>query len=233
VSLIAAVEFKQPVSVGTDVVCWNERSKFDYVHIEKNGLFDWIEMHADVFANAEIQHMKSGPLKLNIENTTVESTADDAISKCEKRGGTVSVTIKGRNEQRITRVEQDLIVDAKLRRFHAMWCLREAYVKMTGDALVAPWLKELEILAVQAPEAAAETIREDSLEQGEVVKDFPIFFKGEKVIDVAMEVSAIGQNFMIGGAVRRPVGVDDFAVRLGRWEELRLGDILAFAELHA
>uniref|UniRef100_L2GDN4 holo-[acyl-carrier-protein] synthase n=1 Tax=Colletotrichum fructicola (strain Nara gc5) TaxID=1213859 RepID=L2GDN4_COLFN len=35
-------------------------------------------------------------------------------------------------------------MDFKLRCFYALWCLREAYVKMTGEALLAEWLRELQ-----------------------------------------------------------------------------------------
>lgn len=35
-------------------------------------------------------------------------------------------------------------IDVKLGYFYTLWCLREAYVKMTGDALLATWLKDLD-----------------------------------------------------------------------------------------
>ncbi|KAJ5040592.1 uncharacterized protein L3040_006244 [Drepanopeziza brunnea f. sp. 'multigermtubi'] len=121
-------------------------------------------------------------------------------------------------------------VDKELRRFYAVWCLREAYVKMTGDALLAPWLKELEIRDVQAP-AAKEGLDSDSLEEGEVVRQSSNYFQGEVVADVKMELSAIGAHYMIAGSIRIPQGVDSAGVKLGKWQKLDFEkDVLKIAE---
>ncbi|KAG9254224.1 uncharacterized protein F5Z01DRAFT_656319 [Emericellopsis atlantica] len=45
-------------------------------------------------------------------------------------------------------------LDHRLRYFYTLWCLREAYVKMTGEALLAPWLKRLEMRYFAPPEDA-------------------------------------------------------------------------------
>ncbi|RMJ23311.1 4'-phosphopantetheinyl transferase NpgA, partial [Aspergillus sp. HF37] len=44
-------------------------------------------------------------------------------------------------------------VKAALRLFYTFWALKEAYIKMTGEALLAPWLRELEFTDVVAPAA--------------------------------------------------------------------------------
>jgi len=139
--------------------------------------------------------------------------------------------VEGEHGQSTVRVERNTIVDAKLRRFSAMWCLREAFVKMTGDALLAPWLKELEILDVQAPKQKEGVENDTSLVEGAMLTDFRIFFKERKVNDVRMEISAYGANFMIAGSVRSPVGVlDDANLRMGSWQPLSLDEILAVAD---
>ncbi len=102
-----------------------------------------------------------------------------------------------------------------------MWCLREAYVKMTGEALLAPWLKELEIADVQAPNPANGVQGETSLVEGGAVKDFHIFFKGKKLTDVKMELSALGPAYMVAGSVKVPKGTE---LRMGPWRELNLED---------
>jgi 4'-phosphopantetheinyl transferase len=201
VSLIAAVGFKAEVDVGTDVTCWNERKKHDDKHIEKRGLFDWIDMHADVFAESEITWMKLGALDLDLEGE-LHGYGKDTVSRCERRGGSVEVEITRSNAIERVRVSRDNIIDAKLRRFYTMWCLREAYVKMTGEALLAPWLRELEIMDIQAPKPHVETKDSASLLQGEGIKSGNIVFKGKRIQDVYMDVSAVGQNFMIAGCVR-------------------------------
>ncbi len=110
-----------------------------------------------------------------------------------------------------------------------MWCLREAYVKMTGEALLAPWLKELEISDVQAPDAASDVHGSTSLVEGGAVKNLNIFFKGAKVTDVKMELLALGPAYMVAGSVKIPKG--ETTLTMGPWRELNLEeDILAVGE---
>ncbi|KAH7317836.1 hypothetical protein BKA65DRAFT_108783 [Rhexocercosporidium sp. MPI-PUGE-AT-0058] len=192
VSLIAAIGFKG-VSVGTDVVCVNERLQQDYAHISKYGFDDWVDVHADVLADSEVAFMKSAPI-------------DDRYRGAET------------------------VIEKQLRRFYAIWCLREAYVKMTGDALLAPWLKELEILDVQSP-AAKEGIDAVSLEEGEVIRQFANYFQGKAVTNVKTELTALGTQYMIAGSIRIPKEHKDSGVNLGKWQKLDLErDILCFAE---
>jgi len=226
VSLIASIGFKTKVEVGTDVVCANERLKHDYAHIEKQGFFDWVDMHGDVFAESEVNHMKLSPVSVDgILN--LSGFAKDALSRCQ--WANQKVNFKSTNGEELS-VDSNIVIDKKLRRFYAMWCLREAYVKMTGEALLAPWLKELEITDVQAPKAAKELL-EDSLEEGEIIRDFDIFFKGKRVTNVKMELTALGSNYMVGSSVRVPKGEDESNFSMGKWHELNLEtDILAIAE---
>ncbi|KAH7386445.1 hypothetical protein BKA64DRAFT_581331 [Cadophora sp. MPI-SDFR-AT-0126] len=122
------------------------------------------------------------------------------------------------------------VIERQLRKFYAVWCLREAYVKMTGDALLAPWLKELEILDVQVP-SAKEGIDAASLEEGEVVRQFANYFQGKAVTDVKTELTAFGTHYMIAGSIRLPKELKDSGVKLGKWKQLNLErDILEVAE---
>jgi 4'-phosphopantetheinyl transferase len=128
-------------------------------------------------------------------------------------------------------LESNAIIDAKLRRFYACWCLREAYIKMTGEALLAPWLKELEISDVIPPSAKTGIEEKESLEEGEVVRDFTIHFKGKPVTNVKMELVALGKDFMVGGAVRPAANLEGLGLKIGTWKHLELEkDVLAFAE---
>jgi 4'-phosphopantetheinyl transferase len=234
VSLIASVGFDVRVDVGTDVVCANERVKHDHTHIEKQGFFDWVDMHADVFAESEISHMKLSPVPLDfgIPNATLTGFSNDAVSRCQWRHAKLNVkaTTADGNKSAM-QIDSNSVVDKKLRRFYAMWCLREAYVKMTGEALLAPWLKELEISDVQAPDAASDIQEATSLMVGKVEKDFNIFFKGKKVTDVKMELSALGPAYMVAGSGKIPKGVNPLKLAMGMWQELDLeNDILAVAK---
>lgn len=96
-------------------------------------------------------------------------------------------------------------IKAKLRHFYAHWCLREAYVKMTGEALLAPWLKDLEFRNVQVPSPASQISHET--QRGSWGQECPaddIWFKGLKVTDVKVELQAFGEEYMIATAVSEP-----------------------------
>ena len=122
------------------------------------------------------------------------------------------------------------VIERQLRKFYAVWCLREAYVKMTGDALLAPWLKELEILDVQVPNAK-EDLDATSLEEGEVIRQFANYFQGKAVTDVKTELTAFGTQYMIAGSIRVPKELKDSGVKLGNWKQLNLeSDVLEVAE---
>ncbi|KAM0474305.1 hypothetical protein ACHAPX_007640 [Trichoderma viride] len=79
--------------------------------------------------------------------------------------------------------------------FYALWCLREAYVKMTGEALLAPWLADLE-MRYYAPPGEIPPEGAD--------KELEVWFKGSKVTDVDVKLDrAIGDEYMISTVVRR------------------------------
>ncbi|KAI5291787.1 hypothetical protein KEM52_000062 [Ascosphaera acerosa] len=46
----------------------------------------------------------------------------------------------------------------RLRLFYTYWALKEAYIKMTGEALLAPWLRDLEFVDVEVPEPATNIV---------------------------------------------------------------------------
>ena len=92
-------------------------------------------------------------------------------------------------------------IRAKLRHFYAHWCLKEAYIKMTGEALMAPWLKDLEFRNVKVPLPVnqAKDVQEDR-GWGQTCGDVEIWFRGSRVTDVEMELQAYGEDYMIGSA---------------------------------
>jgi 4'-phosphopantetheinyl transferase len=57
----------------------------------------------------------------------------DALGRCQRRNMKLEVkALKGeeRKETTVT-IDSNIVIEAKRRRFYAMWCLRESYVKMT------------------------------------------------------------------------------------------------------
>ncbi len=234
-SLIAAIGFLEKVEVGTDVVCANERLTQDNAYIEKDGFFDWVDMHRDVFAESELNHMKLSPVDIRLADDEESYGFDrDATSRIQRRTQTFAVEGPLNDLVGSKGIGASEVIDKKLRRFYAMWCLRETYVKMTGEALLAPWLRELEITGAEGP-SAKETLSENdtSLECGEVEKDFVVFLKGGRVMDVRMELAALGGHYMVGGAIRASDGVDLSSVGNEKWQELDIvSDVIAFAESH-
>jgi len=95
-------------------------------------------------------------------------------------------------------------IQAKLRHFYAHWCLKEAYVKMTGEALLASWLKDLEFRNVevplprkQMPQAAGPLLEGD---WGQSCTNVEIWFHGKRLTGVRLEIQAFRDDYMIATA---------------------------------
>lgn len=92
----------------------------------------------------------------------------------------------------------------KLRHFYAHWSLREAYVKMTGEALLAPWLKDLEFRNVQVPLTANQLQLDKDSDWGQICTDYEIWFKGKRETTVKTELQAFREDYMIATAASEP-----------------------------
>ena len=120
--------------------------------------------------------------------------------------------------------------DARLRAFYALWALREAYVKLTGEALLAEWLRELEFrdCGPPRPTAAWEVPADEAA--GELLRPTEVWFKGRRVEDVKVCLGSVGPGFMIATAVRTLGNAEDgLGWKLGLYEELSLEEVLGFA----
>lgn len=112
------------------------------------------------------------------------------------------------------------MADGKLGYFYTLWCLREAYVKMTGEALLASWLCDLEMRDFTPP---GETPENDGLK---------IYFGpagGKLVNDVDLRIGwFLGREYMISTAVRNPDV--DAPLHVGDFQLLDLDTVLRQAE---
>lgn len=189
------------VDLGIDIVCVNERN--DEELIRKDGLFAWIDMHADVFAPEEIWHLKHNATHLyDTHNTLIVDSSDsgcrEIIEELEYRPPVLS-------KDTAAGIFENAVIDAKLRRFYTLWCLREAYVKMTGEALLAPWLQKLRFKGFGVPMPHLDplmTRQDDDLRQGGYCEEFEIWFDGKTVRDTKMRIDAFGSRYMVASAVR-------------------------------
>lgn len=94
----------------------------------------------------------------------------------------------------------DILLDAKLRRFYAFWCLKEAYIKLEGEALLASWLKELEFRHVRAPKPSGHASKGGRW--GEMVDDIEIWFEGSLVDDAKIVLQAFESDYMMATAIK-------------------------------
>ncbi|KAJ9155350.1 Phosphopantetheinyl transferase [Pleurostoma richardsiae] len=119
------------------------------------------------------------------------------------------------------------VVDFKLRCFYTLWCLREAYVKMTGEALLAEWLSALEFRNFRPPLPAAAAAPGGE----EAVTAHEIYFRGQRVDDANVCLRSLGPDFMTCTAVRTPEKKEDgLGFELGPFEMMPMDELLDFAE---
>ncbi|KAK3355285.1 hypothetical protein B0H65DRAFT_42225 [Neurospora tetraspora] len=218
VALVAVADYPSPgraeaVQVGVDVVCTSERRDRDQELIRKEGWGSFVDMHADVFAVGETSYLKYQVL-----------SAVPGLVPRDNEGGPPT---------------PEQVADGKLRAFYALWALREAYVKLTGEALLAEWLGELEFRYFKPSRPtpawdvpAVETKEnEEEGEDAQVLRKFEIRFRGKKVEDVNMCLRSMGPDYMVATAVRTPADPSaGLAWNLGPYEVMALDDVLGFAE---
>ncbi|PSR87249.1 hypothetical protein BD289DRAFT_432599 [Coniella lustricola] len=124
------------------------------------------------------------------------------------------------------------ITNFKLRCFYTAWCLREAYVKMTGDALLAPWLNVLEFRGFKPPRPAPAmgTERDDGQD---VVTEFDVRLRGQRVEDANICLRSIGPNYMTCSAVRTQQNKEiGLGLQLAAYEMVEIEQILDWAKSH-
>ncbi|GFF50258.1 hypothetical protein IFM60648_01764 [Aspergillus lentulus] len=121
-------------------------------------------------------------------------------------------------------------VEYGLRLFYTYWALKEAYIKMTGEALLAPWLRELEFTDVVAP-APVQGLGGD---WGEPYTGIKTWLYGKRVEDVRIEVVAFEKGYIFATAARgarlgaesRPLSGDaSVAVSVDPWMPMEKIDI--------
>ncbi|TLD21872.1 hypothetical protein PspLS_08183 [Pyricularia sp. CBS 133598] len=126
------------------------------------------------------------------------------------------------------------LMDYNLRSFYTLWCLREAYVKMTGDALLASWLCELEFRDFKPPPipkgagSVAESLEGD--DEG-IVRDHEIWFQEKLVDDANVCMRSLGPDYMVCTAVRTLAEKEKgLSWDMGRFKVITIDEIVKFAE---
>ncbi|KAK7962558.1 4'-phosphopantetheinyl transferase A [Apiospora aurea] len=193
--------------VGVDIVCVSERRDRDLRMVRDEGWDYFVDMHSDVFGRGETAYLKSREFAAAASASVSSAVAPTTSEK---------------------------VADAKLRRFYALWCLREAYVKMTGEALLAPWLGDLNFVEVRAPEpvtAEGGAFQQGADGTGQVITTHEVTFEGQRVDDANICLRSLGPDYMLGTAVRTPKNKEvGLGWHLGAFEVVDVETIVQFVE---
>ncbi|KAB2570202.1 hypothetical protein DBV05_g11125 [Lasiodiplodia theobromae] len=223
--LVALVGSTVPgVELGVDIVCVNERN--DFRVIDKDGFDGWVDIYDEIFSAEESWDMKYNVDSVQLLDGSILTSSELGRSdRCCRRDQTLTAhrTLENGRTEPVT-FSSDLLIDAKLRRFYTFWCYKEAYIKLTGEALMASWLKQLEFKHVRAPMPGTVARCSTHGSWGEKVDDVEVWLHGKRVQDVRMEIQAFEEDRMVSIAVKNVVGSIPSIRRVDLHE-----DILAFA----
>jgi 4'-phosphopantetheinyl transferase len=198
VSTSSAKDFDTNVMVGVDIVCVHERN--DDRTIEEEGLESWVDTFDFVFSDEERFEMKFHVDSVTLtDGRSLEEEDLGRHDRCTQRNKDLSVTTK---KGEIIKFNSNRIIEAKLRRFYAYFCYKEAYIKLAGEALLAPWLKELEFFNVRSPKPADPPRINDLSQWGEEVTDVEVHLRDKEVSDVRMNLTAFDENHMLSTAIQ-------------------------------
>lgn len=136
------------VRVGVDIACADEDKRTPKDMTTQAKFDEWVDIFGEMFSERERWNMRHAPVHLPVaEREEGVWASSDESSASEAGDGEAARLRRARDtEARATQL--------KLRRFYAYWALKEAYIKMVGEGLLADWLKELEFLDVVAPPPA-------------------------------------------------------------------------------
>jgi 4'-phosphopantetheinyl transferase len=201
VSTPAAEDSETKVMVGVDIVCVHERN--DDRTIEEEGLESWVDTFDFVFGDEERWSMKFDVDYVTLPDGRVLGKEElGRHDRCTQRNRNLSVTTKG--GEAVT-FNSSRLIEAKLRRFYTYFCYKEAYIKLAGEALLAPWLKELEFFNVRSPKPAKPPQIDGLSQWGEEVNDVEVHLRGDEVEDVRMNITAFDENHMVSTAIQGKV----------------------------
>ncbi|KIX96472.1 uncharacterized protein Z520_07738 [Fonsecaea multimorphosa CBS 102226] len=136
------------VRLGVDIACTNEDKRTPKDLTTQSKFDEWIEIFAEMFSDRERRHMRQMPIHVPIKEREEGEWGSDSSSSSAASSPTDG---PGGGNTKFFQNHEARIINMKLRRFYAYWSLKEAYIKMVGEGLLASWLRELEFLDVHAP----------------------------------------------------------------------------------
>ncbi|CAG7920512.1 unnamed protein product [Penicillium olsonii] len=177
--------------VGVDIACADEpsRRRADRPPKTLADLATFVDVFAEVLSYKEFETIKSplGTIRMAYEH------------------GLTTINPSDTNEE--------LLAGYGLRLFYSIWALKEAYLKMTGDGLIASWIKELEFSNVIAPAPAirdsyksepttqpAFAIAPSVQRWSSPYSDVKVTLKGKPVDHVRMQLVAFEGDYIVATA---------------------------------
>ncbi|KAJ5605594.1 4'-phosphopantetheinyl transferase [Penicillium lagena] len=167
--------------IGIDVTCTNEPRRRNNTPQNLRDLSEFVDIFAEVFAATEVQAMKNPRLTLSKANSLNRGLTFDSSS------------------------EQSL-AQYGLRLFYSFWALKEAFVKMTGDALLFPHLRELEFSDVIPPDPVpvshsghhiSSTTKSSDYRWSQPYKSTRISLHGKPVTNVRIHLLAFEEDYIV------------------------------------
>ncbi|PGH23632.1 hypothetical protein AJ80_02238 [Polytolypa hystricis UAMH7299] len=180
-----AESLNTPPQIGIDITCTDDparRKRPDAVPSTEEALRAFIDIFAEVFSARELEIMKTA------------SVPADYYPNGRQLPGSTS--------------QQQYSIIYRLRLFYTYWALKEAYIKMTGEALLASWLRELEFTNVSVPkpqEQQEPPVLNDDDEEGKwgpPETGIHVWLHGKRVTDVRIEVVAFETDYLVATAGR-------------------------------
>lgn len=203
------------VRLGVDIACTNEDKRTPKDLTTQAEFEEWVDIFAEMFSDRERRDMQVAPIHVPVvEREDGEFFTDSDDSSVEDG-----------------RAAEARHIEQKLRRFYAYWALKEAYIKMVGEGLLADWLRELEFVNVVAPPvpkglkqakrpAVGAVPSSQAHNHGHLHPDgyqhesekwtppdkaekgVTTLFRGKKVEDVDIELVAYDEDFILATATR-------------------------------
>ncbi|KAJ5207320.1 4'-phosphopantetheinyl transferase [Penicillium cf. griseofulvum] len=171
--------------VGIDIACVDEPSRRRSNRPPKTlaDLATFVDVFTDVLSPRELATIKNPYLTLKLARKLGLSKSDPGKDN------------------------EEVLAAYGIRLFYSIWALKEAYLKMTGDGLLATWIKDLEFTNVVPPEPVEELGPPDhpSVQNwGRPYSDIKISIGGIRNYSVRVQLVGFEADYIVATAASGP-----------------------------
>lgn len=119
----------------------------------------------------------------------------------------------------IPNMNTEITVEQRGRLFYTYWALKEAYIKMVGEGLLAPWLRELEFRNVPVPQICEQPKQESwTLMSEEDIHNLQVLFRSRSIAHTMQTtLEAFEDTFVVATMTR---GVADLLTQDRQWRQI-------------